>query len=408
MTIALSTVRATHAYDDAPICVGVVGLGYWGPNLVRVLFELSDIELTRVCDRSSEALEAITRRYPALSTTTDYSDLLLDPSIDAIVIATPIATHYELARQALIAGKHVFVEKPLAVTAQQAIELAELSIELGRTLMPGHTFLYSPAVDAVRELIGSGDLGEIYFVSMSRVNLGLHQPDVSVIWDLGPHDLSILRYWLNEAPTSVAAVARGCVIPDIPDVGFINLQFDTGIIAHVELSWLAPSKLRRTTVVGSQQMVVYDDTSAVEPIRVYDSRVLTVKPETFGDYQLSYRTGDILSPRIDIGEPLAGDAGLLRRDQARKTAPLVDPGWCRRGPGDRGDRPVSLQRRGTDARREGTRVRGFAARAPQDLASWQHIRTSLAQPGRGGFPRQMRRGSFRRGAAWFGRPPLSP
>jgi len=305
VTVALSTMRAPHTYDDTPVCVAVVGLGYWGPNLVRVLFESPEVELTAVCDRSSEALETIVRRYPALSTTTDYADLLLNPLIDAIVIATPISTHYELARKALMAGKHVFVEKPLAVTAQQAIELAELSIELGRTLMPGHTFLYSPAVDAVRELIGSGDLGEIYFVSMSRVNLGLHQPDVSVVWDLAPHDLSILRYWLNEAPTSVAALARSCVIPNIPDVVFINLQFDTGTIAHMELSWLAPSKLRRTTIVGSQQMVVYDDTSASEPVRVYDSRVLTVNPETFGDYQLSYRTGDILSPRIDIGEPLS-------------------------------------------------------------------------------------------------------
>jgi predicted dehydrogenase len=305
VSLAVSTVRATDALDDKRVCAAVVGLGYWGPNLVRVLFELSQVELTAVCDKSPEALEGVTRRYPGLKTTTDYAHLLHDPLIDAIVIATPVSTHYELARAALTAGKHVFVEKPLARSAQQAVELAELSIELGLTLMPGHTFLYSPAVGAVRELIASGDLGEIYFVSMSRVNLGLHQPDVSVVWDLGPHDLSILRYWLNEAPTGVAALTRGCVIPDIPDVAFINLQFRSGMIAHVELSWLAPSKLRRTTIVGSQKMVVYNDTSATEPVRVFDSSVLTVNPETFGEYQLSYRTGDILSPRIDIAEPLS-------------------------------------------------------------------------------------------------------
>jgi predicted dehydrogenase len=175
--------------------------------------------------------------------------------------------------------------------------------ERGLVLMPGHTFLYSPPVDAVRNLISSGELGEIYFISTSRVNLGLHQTDVSVAWDLGPHDFSILRYWLEEAPTNVTAMARGCVMPDSPDVAFINLQFPSGTIANVEISWLAPSKLRRTTVVGSQKMVVYDDTSN-EPVRVFDSGVNLRNPETFGEYRLTYRTGDIVSPHIAASEPL--------------------------------------------------------------------------------------------------------
>jgi predicted dehydrogenase len=169
--------------------------------------------------------------------------------------------------------------------------------------MPGHTFLYSPPVDAIRRLISSGELGDIYFISTSRVNLGLHQADVSVAWDLGPHDFSILRYWLGETPSHVTALSRGCVIPSIPDVTFINLEFPSSAIAHVELSWLAPSKLRRTTVVGSQKMVVYDDTST-EPVRVFDSGVDLPNPETFGEYRLSYRTGDILSPQIAAAEPL--------------------------------------------------------------------------------------------------------
>jgi predicted dehydrogenase len=174
----------------------------------------------------------------------------------------------------------------------------------GLILMPGHTFLYSPPVVAVRSLIEAGELGELYFVSTSRVNLGLHQKDVSVTWDLGPHDFSILRYWLGEAPTAVSALSRGFVIPSIPDVAFIDLEFSSGLIAHVELSWLAPSKLRRTTIVGSEKMVVYDDTST-EPIRVFDSGVVLKDPETFGEYRLTYRTGDIVSPRIDAAEPLS-------------------------------------------------------------------------------------------------------
>ena len=160
-----------------------------------------------------------------------------------------------------------------------------------------------PAGDADPRLIKSGELGEIYFISTSRVNLGLHQPDVSVAWDLGPHDFSILRYWLDETPAYASALARGCVLPNIPDVAFINLEFPSGTVAHVELSWLAPSKLRRTTVVGSRKMVVYDDTSS-EPVRIFDSGAVLPNPETFGEYKLTYRTGDIVSPRVDAAEPL--------------------------------------------------------------------------------------------------------
>ena len=169
--------------------------------------------------------------------------------------------------------------------------------------MPGHTFLYSPPVNKIRDLIVSGELGEIYFISTSRVNLGLHQSDVSVAWDLGPHDFSILRYWLDQAPEYVSALARGCVIPDTPDVAFINLEYASGLIANVELSWLAPSKLRRTTIVGSRKMVVYDDSSN-EPVRVFDSGVIIPDPGSFGEYRLTYRTGDILSPHVAAAEPL--------------------------------------------------------------------------------------------------------
>jgi predicted dehydrogenase len=283
--------------------VAVVGLGYWGPNLVRNLHEVEDAEPVLVCDLRLDALEKIQRRYPSVRTTTDFEGVLADPAVDAVAIATPVSSHFELAARALEAGKHVFVEKPLTASSDEALELIELADHHGLVLMPGHTFLYSPPVNRIREMIAGGELGEIYFVSTSRVNLGLHQSDVSVAWDLGPHDFSILRYWLEETPSHASALSRGCVIPDIPDVAFIDLEFPSGTVAHVELSWLAPSKLRRTTIVGSEKMVVYDDTSN-EPVRVFDSGVMLRDPETFGEYKLTYRTGDIVSPQIAVAEPL--------------------------------------------------------------------------------------------------------
>jgi predicted dehydrogenase len=284
--------------------VGVVGLGYWGPNLVRVLHELDDADVVAVCDLDAARLDKISNRYPAVRCTSSFDELIDDDSIDAIAIATPVTTHYGLATRALEAGKHVFVEKPLAASVAEGEAMTQLAEERGLVLMPGHTFLYSPPVNVVKDLIDRGELGDIYFVSMSRVNLGLHQSDVSVLWDLGPHDFSILRYWLDETPASVSAMTRGCIIPRTPDVAFVNMLYPSGTIAHVELSWLAPSKLRRTAVVGSRKMVVYDDTSP-EPVRIFDSGVSLPDPETFGEYRLSYRTGDIVSPAIVPKEPLS-------------------------------------------------------------------------------------------------------
>jgi predicted dehydrogenase len=283
--------------------VGVVGLGYWGPNLVRNLHDLPDVEVAWICDFREDRLEHLGRRYPAVRRTTDFGDLLSDDRLDAIVIATPVGTHFPLASLALESGKHVLVEKPLAASSAEGSELLEQAKVRGLTLMPGHTFLYSPPVNLIRELIASGVLGDLYFISMSRVNLGLHQQDVSVVWDLAPHDFSILRYWLEEAPTHVSAMSRSCIIPDTPDVAFINLGFPSNTIAHVELSWLAPSKLRRTTIVGTEKMVVYDDTSN-EPVRVFDAGVELPDPLSFGEYKLSYRTGDVISRHLPPAEPL--------------------------------------------------------------------------------------------------------
>jgi predicted dehydrogenase len=286
-----------------PVRIGVVGLGYWGPNLVRNLAELDSAELVAICDLDPERLALVGRRYPSVRRTSSAADIVSADDIEAVLIATPVSTHHPLGMAALQAGKHVFVEKPLAMSVSEGSELAMLATRSGLVLMPGHTFLYSPPVVAVHDLIATGELGQLLFISSSRVNLGLHQSDVSVVWDLAPHDFSILRYWLGETPSHVSALARACV-GDRPDVAFIDLEFGSGPIAHVELSWLAPSKLRRTTIVGSEKMVVYDDTSN-EPVRVFDSGVHLREPETFGEFRLTYRTGDIVSPRIDASEPLS-------------------------------------------------------------------------------------------------------
>jgi predicted dehydrogenase len=302
------------------INVGVVGLGYWGPNLVRALHDVDDATVGWICDLEPNLLEKIGRRYPAVSRTTDLEELLADDAVDAIAIATPVSSHFPLAKRALEAGKNVFVEKPLAASTEEAVALADLAAERGLLLMPGHTFVYSPPVRAIRELIDSGELGDIYFISTSRVNLGLHQPDVSVAWDLGPHDFSILRYWLQETPAFVSGIGRSCIIPGTPDVAFINLEFASETVAHVELSWLAPSKLRRTTIVGSRKMVVYDDTSN-EPVRVFDSGVMIPDPSTYGEYKLTYRTGSIVSPHIKASEPLVTELTDFCRSIATHSTP---------------------------------------------------------------------------------------
>jgi predicted dehydrogenase len=284
--------------------VAVVGLGYWGPNLVRVLIERSDVDVRWICDSDVSRLERFGRRYPSVHLTQDVDEILEDPGVDGVLLATPVFTHYELARRALEAGKHTFVEKPLASSTPLAEELIALSEERGVSLMCGHTFLYSPPVRAVRELIASGELGQLYFVSASRVNLGLHQRDVSVIWDLGPHDFSILLYWLGQPPDTIRATGRDSIVPGIADVAFVTMEYGSGLIVSVELSWLAPSKLRRTVIVGSKRMVVYEDGSA-EAIKIYDRGVDYKDPETFGEYHLSYRSGDILAPKLSTDEPLA-------------------------------------------------------------------------------------------------------
>jgi predicted dehydrogenase len=288
---------------SSDISLAVVGVGYWGPNLVRCAVEGDDCQVKAICDRDGAALSKLTRRYPAVEGTEDLNRLLRDDEIDGVMIATPVTTHYDLVKRFLLAGKNVMVEKPLAATAEQCRELIELAGERELVLMPGHTFIYSPPVNKVKQLLDDGELGDIYFGTSSRVNLGIHQSDVSVVRDLAPHDFSILLHWLGR-PEFVRAIGRASIFPDNLDVAFVDLGYADGMLFHVELSWLAPTKLRRTVLVGTDRMVVYEDTSA-EQIRVFDRGVDGVpEHQTFGEFQLAYRSGDVLTPRIPADEPL--------------------------------------------------------------------------------------------------------
>jgi predicted dehydrogenase len=284
--------------------IAVVGCGYWGPNLVRNLNAIPSCKKVTCCDVDARKLERLRLRFPDNGFTANVDEVLSDPTVDGVVIATSVSTHFKLAMQVIEAGKHVFVEKPMTASAKDAESLIAAAEKGNRALMVGHTFLFSPPVIKIKECIQKGELGKIYYISASRVNLGLHQKDVSVIWDLAPHDFSILFYWLDETPVKIWAIGRDCIVKGIPDVAFVTMEFPSGTQAHLQISWLAPSKLRRTAIVGSKKMLVYDDTENVEKVKIFDKGVHYKDPETYGEFQLSYRSGDIWSPRLDTDEPL--------------------------------------------------------------------------------------------------------
>ena len=308
---------------DRPLGVALVGYGYWGPNLLRNYMEQPATSVKWVCDLRPKQLAKVATRFPTIELTKDYAEVLADPAVEAILVATPISTHYAIAKAALEVGKHVFVEKPMTNDPGQARELVDLAAANGLTLMVGHTFVFSPPVRKVKEIIDAGALGDIYFITTQRVNLGLHQKDVSVVWDLAPHDLSILYYWLNEHAGAVQVTGRGCIVPEIADVAFINLKFPSGVVAEIQVSWLSPVKLRRTIVVGSKKMLVYDDTENVEKVKVYDHGVDFRDPTDFGEFQLSYRTGDIVAPKISGVEPLWLEAQHFVESIANRQTPIT-------------------------------------------------------------------------------------
>lgn len=285
--------------------IGIIGYGYWGPKLARNLAELPDAELCAIADADPERLARVRARFPWVAPTPSVDELLRSFEVEAVVVATPIRTHFALARQALLAGKHVMIEKPLTDNSVQAEELADLADSLGLTLMVGHTFQYNPAVRALRELVMSGELGDIYYIDAARLNLGIFQQDINVLWDLAPHDISILRDVLGCEPVMVSARGSASVTPGVHDVVYLELRFPDNVLAHVHLSWLDPCKVRRVTVVGSKKMVVYNDVSDVEKIRIYDKGVdRPYETDTFQDFHLTYRYGALQVPFIPFDEPL--------------------------------------------------------------------------------------------------------
>ena len=292
------------------IRVGVIGYGYWGPNLVRNFMSAPDSAVARVCDLRQERLSSLGKLYPALKTCSDATELINDPQIDAVIIATPVSSHFDLAMAALKAGKHVLVEKPLAAKSEQARKLVDEAAARKLVLLVDHTFVYTDAVRKIRELISSGQLGEIYYYDAVRVNLGLFQHDVNVIWDLAIHDLSVMDYVLPTKPISVSATGMSHVAGQPENVAYITLFFASAQIAHVHVNWLTPVKVRHTLIGGSEKMILYDDLEPSEKLKVYDKGINVTPGRAEDVYKMlvSYRSGDMWAPRLDNTEALQTEA----------------------------------------------------------------------------------------------------
>jgi len=287
------------------IKVAVIGCGYWGPNLIRNFNSLAECQVKVVCDIDNQRLAHIESLYSGIKTTTDFNLVVNDAEIDAITIATPVRFHHEMAKKSLQAGKHTFIEKPLASSTAECRELIEIAKSNELTIIVGHTFVYSPPVRKVKEIISRGALGEIQYISARRLNLGLFQTDINVTWDLAPHDISIILYVLGIYPTSVNCQGKAHVNPDIEDITTLTLNFDNDCFATIQSSWLDPNKIRQMTFVGSRRMLVYDDLEPNEKIKIYDKRVETPPYyDTFAEFHYSYHYGDVYSPYLKQYEPL--------------------------------------------------------------------------------------------------------
>ena len=305
--------------------VGVIGYGYWGPNLVRNFMEVPGSTVAAVSDLRDARLTEVSRRYPTIRTTRSADDLFNDPSIDAIVVATPVFSHFDLALRALQAGKHVLVEKPLTSTSDQATQLIDEASRRKLVLMVDHTFVYTGAVRKIREMVDGKELGDIYYYDSVRVNLGLFQHDVSVIWDLAVHDLAIMDYVLAAKPCAVAATGISHLAGQPENVAYITLFFEGRQIAHIHVNWLAPVKVRQTLIGGSQKMIVYDDLEPSEKIKVYDKGVnVTRGSEDVYEMLVSYRSGDMWAPRLDATEGLRTEALHFLDCIENGAAPLTD------------------------------------------------------------------------------------
>ncbi len=288
-----------------PINVAVVGCGYWGPNLIRNFGSLADCRMKAVCDTDPKRLSHMKQLYPSVETTQDFDALVGDRKIDAIVVATPVFLHHRMAKKSLEAGKHTMIEKPMAPSSAECHELVQLAADRKLTLMVGHTFIYSTPVRRIKEIIDSGDIGRVQYISSRRLNLGLFQKDINVTWDLAPHDISIILYFLGKTPTSVNCQGKANVNKGIEDVTNLSLNFSSGGFATVHSSWLDPNKVREMIIVGSKRMIVYDDNEPLEKIKIYDKRVETPPHyDTFAEFHYSYHYGDAYIPYLKQAEPL--------------------------------------------------------------------------------------------------------
>jgi predicted dehydrogenase len=302
--------------------LGVVGMNYWGPNLARNFARMPNAELAWCCDLDTAVLDRHRPGYPTTQFTTRYDDLLGDDTLDAIVIATPVPTHAALAKRALLAGKHTFVEKPLAVSAADARELADLGDARGLVVMVDHLLVYHPGLQRVKQIIDSGELGQIYYLYGNRQNLGIVRPDENALWSLGPHDISVLLWLVGERPIEVTATGESYLQPGVEDVVFGQIRFPSGILGHLHLSWLDPHKMRKMTVIGSEKMVVFDDMETERKVTLYDKGPIP-RTETYGEY-IQVRSGDIFSPKIPGVEPLRVVCDEFVRCVADGSRPLAD------------------------------------------------------------------------------------
>jgi predicted dehydrogenase len=342
------------------IGIGIIGYGYWGPNLVRNFFETPECTVVSVSDLSRDRLAKIGPRYPTVETTTDYRDLLRDPRVDAVVVATPVSTHFKLGMEALQAGKHVLIEKPMTCDANEARRLVEEADRRKRILAVDHTFVYTPAVRKIHDLVTKGDLGDIYYYDSVRVNLGLFQHDVNVIWDLAVHDLAIMDYLLPVQPVAVSATGIGHVPGEPENMAYVTLHFDSNVMAHLHVNWLSPVKVRKTLIGGSRKMVSYDDLEPSEKIRVYDKGI-TLKDAavTSGDGNgkyamlVGYRSGDLWAPQIALTEALSIEARHFVDCISNNLTPIAD--------GQSGLRVVRMLEAATESMRASGRLIEFAS-----------------------------------------------
>jgi predicted dehydrogenase len=288
---------------NSSIKIAVIGVGYWGPNLIRNFYQLPDVQVSFVCDLDESKMDNIKKFYPAIQVTTNYLDVVKNKEIDALCVATPLAAHHQIAQKALLNGKHVLVEKPLASNSKEAKELIQLAEKKKKILMVDHTFIFTGAVQKIKELIDKGEIGKINYFDSERINLGLIRPDSNVIWDLAPHDFSIMDYLFKEEPEYISAVASKHFSSGLEEMAHITLVYKNNLIGHVHLSWLSPVKLRKILIGGSKKMILYDDVEPTEKIRIYDKGI-DIDSSEITPFNPLYRSGDVLIPKLDQTEAL--------------------------------------------------------------------------------------------------------